>query len=429
MGRQAGGKDVSVLIDEFLRLNRHERRDESLLTELVYGVLRQRAFLDWQIDQFSKVKKIKAPVRNTLRLGLYQLLFLDRIPVYALVNTSVNLAKSEGGLAAGRFVNGLLRTVIRAKDALPQPNREDIVSFIAIKASHPEWMIRRWLPRFGEEATLALCQANNESPPLTLRVNLLKTDREKVSEELAQAGGRVEATHFAPEGLFLKGLSIRALSAFREGRFYIQDEAAQLIAHIVDPQAGEDILDLCAAPGGKTTHLAELSRGKATIVATDIDPDRLSFIEENIKRLQSPGCRIEAMDRALADNRQYDRILVDAPCSALGILRRIPEGKWRKPPSIVADYAARQRELLDKAVLHLKPGGRLIYATCSTETEENEDLASAFLKAHPDLAIDDPRFGFPQAAKKFLSAQGYFTSALNSDKMDRFFAARWIKQK
>lgn len=425
---EAGRKDVSALIDDFLQRSRYDRRDEALLTELVYGVLRQQGFLDWQIDQFSKVPKIKTPIRNILRLGLYQLLFLDRIPTYALVNTSVNLAKSAGSEAAGRFVNALLRTLIRSKESLPQPSRDDLGAFIAVSASHPEWMVRRWLARFGEEATLDLCRANNESPPLTLRVNGLKTHREQIVEELLQAGGSAEATSFAPEGVILKGLSIRSLSAYREGRFYIQDEAAQLISHLVDPQPGETLLDLCAAPGGKTTHLAELMGGKATIVATDIDPERLVLVDENIQRLQTPGCRVEPIDIALAADRHYDRILVDAPCSALGILRRIPEGKWRKPPSIIGAYAERQRDLLEKAFQHLKAGGRLIYVTCSTEPEENEDRAAAFSNAHPEMEVEDPRPSLPPPARKFVSAPGYFTTALNSDKMDRFFAVRWIKK-
>ncbi len=425
---QKAGQDPGRLINDYLKHACFETRDRSLLTELVYGVFRQQGFLDWQIDQFSRVKKLKRPIRLILRLGLYQLLFLDRIPDYAVVNTSVNLAKEEDGIASGRLVNGLLRNLLRSKENLPQPSKKDLILFIAVTTSHPEWMVRRWLSRWGEEKTLSLCRFNNGIPPVTLRVNRLKTDRVKVADELCAAGGVVQTTALSPEGLVVKGIFLASLPSFKRGDFYIQDEGAQLVSCLLDPKPGEHILDFCAAPGGKTTHLAELSDGKSEIIASDISKERMALLDENLGRLASPGVKREGMETVLAAGRQYDKILVDAPCSALGILRRIPEGKWRKKTAIISSYAHLQLEILEKVIPYLKPGGLLIYATCSTEREENEEVVEALTKRKKTLKIENPSMSLPPLARGYVNAQGYFTTAFNSDSMDQFFAVCWRKQ-
>jgi 16S rRNA (cytosine967-C5)-methyltransferase len=424
----SSGEDLSVLIDRYLTAHPMERRNRALLTELVYGVLRQRGFLDWQIDYFSKVKKIDPAIRNILRLGLYQLLFLDKIPPSAAVNTSVELAKEAKGIAASRLVNGLLRNVLRQRDHLPAPDpKGDPVAFIAVATSHPEWMVRRWLARWGWEKTVEFCRSNNEVPPTTLRTNILKITRESLARRLEEEGAAVTPSALSPSTLFARGVPVASLSSYREGLFYVQDEGAQLISDLVDPQPGESILDLCAAPGGKTTHLSELTGGRARVTATDVRPARLDLVKENLTRLQTPGIEVGALADATAADRQYDRILIDAPCSALGILRRIPEGKWRKRPSIIDEYAREQRTILEQALDHLKVGGRLIYATCSTEPEENEEQAAAFESAHPELRREDPRGSLPEGARKYVDERNHFTTRFNSDKMDTFFAVRWMK--
>lgn len=424
---ESSQEDLSALIDRYLTAHPMERRDRALLTELVYGIFRQRGFLDWQIDHFSKVKKIHPAIRNILRLGLYQLLFLDKIPPSAAVNTSVDLAKEEG-MAGSRFVNGLLRNILRQKDPLPAPDpKGDPVTFISVTTSHPEWMVRRWIAHWGGEKTLRFCQSNNEVPPTALRVNVLKMKREDLARRLEQEGATINLSSVSPFTLFVRGVPVSSLPSYQEGLFYVQDEGAQLISDLVDPQPGENILDLCAAPGGKTTHLAELAGGRARVTATDLSADRLHLIQENLIRLQTPGIVIEALAQATADDRRYDRILIDAPCSALGILRRIPEGKWRKKPSIIPDYAGDQRQILEQALMHLKVGGRLIYATCSTEPEENEEQAAAFEKAHPELRREDPSGSLPEAARKYIDGRNHFTTRFNSDKMDTFFAVRWVR--
>lgn len=425
---ESSQEDLSALIDRYLTAHPMERRDRALLTELVYGILRQRGYLDWQIDHFSKVKKIHPAIRNILRLGLYQLLFLDKIPPSAAVNTSVELAKEEEGMAASRLANGLLRNILRQKDHLPVPDpKGDPVTFISVATSHPDWMVRRWLARWGREKTFQFCQSNNEVPPTTLRTNVLKITREDLVKRLEAEGATVTLSTLSPHTLFIQGISVSSLPSYREGLFYVQDEGAQLISDLVDPKPGESLLDFCAAPGGKTTHLAELAGGRARVTATDIHADRLHLIRENLSRLQTPGIEIETLAQATAAERRYDRILIDAPCSALGILRRIPEGKWRKKPSIIPDYAKEQRQILEQALKHLKVGGRLIYATCSTEPEENEEQAAAFEAAHPELKREDPRESLPEGARKYVDERNHFTTRFNSDKMDQFFAVRWIR--
>ncbi len=421
------GADLGALINEVLHETPLERRDQALMTELVYGVFRQRALLDWWIDQFARAGRVKKKIRFILRLALYQLIFLDRIPDYAIVNSAVNLAKTAEGIGAGRFVNGLLRNVMRRKDNLPQPDAKEPIQTIAILTSHPVWMVQRWCSRWGAEKTRLFCASNNLTPPMTLRVNPLKTNRDALMTELISEGGRVELASLSPVALQLKGLSVATLAAFKRGEFYVQDEGAQLTAHLLGARPGECILDLCAAPGGKTTHLSEITAGKAEIIATDSNANRLVLLEENINRLQSPNIKVLPLTEALSGNRQYDRVLVDAPCSALGILRRIPEGKWSKKEKMIQAYSKIQLEILNEALAVLKPGGYLLYVTCSTEREENETVAETFLKQHPEMTQDDLSASLPVAARKYVDESGYFTTAFNSDSMDRFFAVRWRK--
>ncbi len=424
---EVGGQDIGLLINDSQKAHAFDRRDLALINELVYGVFRQRGWLDWLIDHFSKLNSVKRPVRLILRLALYQLLFLDRIPPHAIVHTSVNLAKKMASLGAGRFVNGLLRTVIRTIDELPQPSRKHIATFIAVTTSHPEWMVKRWLARFGEAKTIALCESNNEIPPMTLRVNRLKTDRKQLAEALKADGASVTFCDFSPDALIVKGLSLVSHATFARGEFYIQDEGAQLISYLAAPLPGEKVLDFCAAPGGKTTHLAELSEGQAEIIATDHSEKRLVLLAENLKRLQTPGIKVEGMAQVLASDRRYDCIVVDAPCSALGILRRIPEGKWRKKRALIASSAKTQLEILEKLLPYLKEGGRLVYATCSTEYEENEGVVAAFSKGHPEIHIADIADKLPAPARPYVNEVGHFTTVLNSDNIDRFFAVCWVK--
>jgi len=408
--------------------------DRAFITELVYGVLRRRGYLDWVIGRFSARARQRQSIKlkNLLRLGSYQLLFLDRVPASAAVDESVRLAKAFGGKAVAGFVNAVLRAVTRAETIpLPDPT-DDPVLHISVKHSHPEWLVKRWLRRLGPERTVALCIANNEIPPVTVRVNSLRTSREALAAELKSEGIEVTPCRVSTAGLKLRGVAdLRQLSAYQRGDFYIQDEAAQLVGFTVDPTPGERLLDACAAPGGKSTHLAELMGDRGEITAADADPKRLERIVQNASRLGLGSVRPIAVDatRSLEalGKVPYDRVLVDAPCSGLGILRRNPEAKWYKNETSIGKMAAFQSSILDRVAPRLKPGGVLVYSTCTTEPEENEELIGAFLAGHRDFRIDSQRtvwFDTPE----LVTPEGYLSTLLNPYQMDQFFVAKLTKQ-
>jgi len=421
MERALGASDLSPL-------------DRAFITELVYGVLRRRGYLDWAIGRFAARARQRQSVKlkNLLRLGSYQLLFLDRVPASAAVDESVRLAKTFGGKSVAGFVNAVLRALTRAETIpLPDPS-DDPVLHISVKYSHPEWLVKRWLGRLGPERTVALCVANNEIPPVTVRVNSLRAAREALAAELKGEGIEATPCRVSSAGLMLRGVAdLRQLAAYRRGAFYIQDEAAQLVGFTVDPKPGERLLDACAAPGGKSTHLAELMGDRGEITAADADPKRLERVAQNAARLGLGSVRpvavdatrsLEALGRVL-----YDRILIDAPCSGLGILRRNPEAKWYKTEALIGRLAALQSKILDRVSPRLKPGGVLVYSTCTTEPEENEEVIGAFLAGHREFRVDSLRT-FWSEAPELVTPEGYLDTVLNSCQMDNFFAAKLIKQ-
>jgi 16S rRNA (cytosine967-C5)-methyltransferase len=398
-------------------------------------VIRHQARLDWAIQQHLRSPKEKIPswLRWLLRLGAYQLLYLDRIPASAAVDEAVELAKSHAGRKIGDFVNAVLRAIARGQHDPAQPLAiADPVERVAVSLSHPVWLVRRWMKRFGPERTILLCQANNEIPPVALRVNRLKTTKEELAESLSSAGQKVEPGRLVPDALILQSAaSLRELQAYRDGWFYIQDEAAQLVSFAVAPQPGERILDACAAPGGKTTHMAEIMQNRGEIVSLDASEKRLLPLRENAKRLGLSIIDTRRADAARPPidiiNDRFDRILVDAPCSGLGVLRRHPEGKLRKREPMIAEYHRLQLKILENVAPLLKKGGVLVYSTCSTEAQENEELVDAFLKTHPDLLLEDLRTVFSSDAADLVTGRGFLNTLFNPYRMDFFFAARLRK--
>ena len=393
--------------------------------------MRRRGYLDWAIGRFTTHRRRQSvKLKNLLRLGAYQILFLDRVPASAAVNESVRLAKTLGEGAVGGFVNAVLRAMTRAETIpLPDP-ADDPVLHLSVQYSHPEWLIKRWLARMGWDRTAALCDADNQIPPVTVRVNPLRTAREALTTELKSAGIEVTSCRISPAGLMLRGVAnLTELPAYQRGEFYIQDEAAQLIGFAVAPKTGERILDACAAPGGKSTHLAELMGDRGEVVAADADVKRLGRIIENAGRLGLSSVRPVTADltrdSAALGNRPCDRILVDAPCSGLGVLRRNPEAKWYKTEAVIKTMAERQLKILETVAPTLKPGGVLVYSTCTTEPEENEEVVGAFLSRHPDFRPESLRSLWPDSG--LVTPEGYLNTILNPYQMDHFFAAQLIK--
>ena len=404
--------------------------DNAFILELVYGTLRNRALLDWVLNRLSErpVKKTDPWTRNILRLGVYQILFLDKVPAHAAVNTSTELAKRLGGKQG--YVNGLLRNVQRSRDTFAYPDTGDPGERLSILTSHPEWLVRRWVKRFGEQRAETLLRANNGQAPLTARTNSLKTSREELTASLRATGAETRETAYSPLGIdILSSPGLPTLPAFREGLFMVQDEAAQLISLMLTPQPGDVVLDACAAPGGKAAHLAEMMLDEGVIIALDNDPKRIPMIRENMQRMGISIVSPLAGTAARYKEKTFNRILIDAPCSGLGVLRRHPDARWHKSENTLKRHQALQRRILENCSRLLRPGGALVYATCTTEPEENEDVISWFLATGGrEFVIDDPRPFLPPQAARLVDENGFFRSFPGEPAMDGFFGARLVRK-
>lgn len=375
-------------------------RDRALATELVFGTLRWQRYLDWVLTPHSRraLDRLDPWPLVLLRMAAYQIVFLDRVPRFAAVNDAVGLAgRARPGVAA--FVNAVLRSFTRqgAREREPPPPA-DPVEALATRCSFPTWLAARWMERYGAAEAEALMRAMNERPLLTLRANTLRLGREALAERLVREEGLASRpTRWAPEGLVVEpGGNPGSWRAFADGDFAIQDEGSMLVVRLLEPRPGEVIADVCAAPGTKTIHLAQLMGHQGRLLAFDPQPARLGLVREAAARLGvSIVETLEGSAEALGPRfvGACDAVLVDAPCSNLGVLRRNPEVKWRRRPEDVATAAARQRAILAAAAAMVRPGGRLVYATCSLEPEENEDVARDLLAAGGFRA--DPPSVFP----------------------------------
>ena len=434
---------VDILLDHALAQCSFDSRDRALTVELTYGVLRHLTTIDWRLEPVLDKPLLRLPVavQMTLRLGAYQLLFLDRIPQSAAVNESVNLARAFAG-TVGRDWSGLVNAVLREllrHPPHPWPSMDhDAAQALAVQYSVPGWLSRRWIERLGLASAEVACKEVSVAPPLTLRVNRLITTREALLESFSQMGIAAKPTSMSPFGIVLdKGGSVPSLPGFHEGAFYVEDEAAQLIPSLLDPQPGDIVLDACAAPGGKSTHLADLMQNKGTIYAVDRKGARLDLLRSNCQRLgvqnvvpiigdiREPREWVFMIERA--GEPSVDRILVDAPCSGLGVLRRHPEAKWRKDEQALPRHQALQCQILEAVAPCLRPGGVLVYSTCSTEPEENEDVIGRFCRAHAEFQRESVRPWLPTAAQEFVTEQGALATMPNCFSMDGFYAARLRK--
>jgi 16S rRNA (cytosine967-C5)-methyltransferase len=383
-----GGFSSTLLASEEPKLS---SLDRSLCHELVLGVLRWQLNLDRVIENFAnrKVETLDEGVRVALRLGLYQLRFLSRVPASAAVNESVNLVHLARLSSARPFVNAVLRRASREPqyDAVVQATT--LSEQISIETSHPLWLIERWTNHFGADETAALARSNNDTPPTSFRVVTSRASSQDVLARLTSAGVTIEPSTLVPDAWRVSG----ATSVLRElvelGEVYLQDEASQLVGHLVDGKAGEDILDLCAAPGGKTTLIAARAQNNARIIATDLSAQRLETLRRTVAQQQLTSITPMVLDGTspLPFSDVFDRVLVDAPCSGTGTLRHNPEIRWRITEADILNLAAQQKELLRNAARVVKPGGRLIYSTCSVEPEENEEVVSDFLRSTKEFRV------------------------------------------
>jgi len=424
---------ADLLLDHHLRSDDLVEADRGLLTELTYGTLRWRGKIDAQLGPLLKRSLTDTDpfIRNLLRITLYQLLFLDKIPAYAAVNEAVEIAKATKPRSAG-FVNGVMRTLLRQRTKSERgPDSQSGVAKLTEEYSHPQWLIDRWLEYFGEEQAKALMLACNQRTPLVVRVNSRKTSREKLLGSWHQHGIAADPAAASPQAIRLPtGVSIEALPGFGEGLFQVQSEASQMISYLLDPAPGERILDACAAPGGKTTHLAELIGDQGEIVAIDTSARGVERIEQNAQRLglKSIHAQCANASKPLADNLAgpYDRILVDAPCSGLGTLRSHPEIKWQRDNTDIARLAALQARILQAIAQNLKVGGVLVYSTCTLTLDENERVVEKFVRDNSQFELTEAARYLPQSARHMVHGK-YFQALPQRDDTDGFFAARLRK--
>lgn len=425
---------ADILLDHALRSRALSDADRALLTELVYGTLRWRgridALLSPQLDR--PLAKADPVLRNLLRLAAYQLLFLDRIPAYAAVNEAVALAKSARGAKAAGFANAVLRNFLRKKsDGKKFAGEDDSIAALAAAYSHPEWLVKRWLEEFGLAETKLLLQANNQRAPLVLRVNSLKISRAELLRRFSDAGIHAAPAERAPQGIRLESSgAVEKLPGFGEGLFQVQAESSQLIGYLLAPSPGERILDACAAPGGKSAHLAELMQDRGEVIAIDSSARGVKKIVENATRLGLRSVRaVQADARARwtgFDPESFDRVLVDAPCSGLGTLRGHPEIKWQRREGDLRRLSRLQVEILERAAGYLKPGGVLVYSTCTLIREENQQVVEGFLSREKSFELEQAAGYLPEQARPM--ARGDFFLALpHRDDTDGFFAARLRK--
>jgi len=399
-------------------------RDVRQTTEYVSGVTRWRRRLDFILQHFyrGELEKMEPELRQILRIGLYDIIFL-RTPPYAAVNDAVNLAKQEVRSGAGGLVNGILRSVLRQREALPEPDTGEPAEDLAVRHSHPTWMVRRWLDRYGSEDTARLLEWNNERPLYTVRANTLRVTVEELRSRLDELGVDPEP------GRFLSGVfRIRSMQSLirggllADGLCAVQDEAAGLIVQLFDPAPGERVLDACAAPGGKAFLSAQLMQNRGEVVALDVHAGRLRLMERGARDLGLTSITTVRSDlRTFEPQKHFDRVLLDAPCSGFGVLSKRADLRWNRQPRDLAELVTLQDELLDASARLVRPGGVIVYGTCSIEPEENEERVRAFLRRHVDFSIEDSADFVPDA---LVTADGFYASIPFRDGIDGAFGAR-----
>lgn len=380
----------NLLINRSVETSHFTPQDKALLTRIVYGTVQHKNTLDYDLSAFLK-KEPETWVRVLLRLALYQMVYLDRVPDRAVFHEAVEIAKKRGHKGIAGLVNGVLRSVQRK--GLPSPgDLKDPIERFAVETSHPVWLLEQWLTQYDRDTVQKICDANNKLPVVTVRANTVKTSRDQLLEVLKDEGIEAEPGSLVPEAIKIQKGVVQQTEGFRNGLFTIQDESSMLAAHALDVKEGMNILDGCAAPGGKTTHIAQLMNNTGHVTALDLHQHKVNLIKQQAERLGLTNVTAQALDSRKASEKfreaSFDRILVDAPCSGLGVIRRKPDIKWSKSLDDVHQLARVQTEILRALAPLLKPGGKLVYSTCTLEKEENEEVVASFLRAHKRFSLD-----------------------------------------
>ena len=417
-----------------MAINKHfkdvkmSNQDRGLATEIIYGVIENKYYIDYMIDKLSKVKtnKMEIYVKTLLRMGIYQIMFLNSISDYAAVNETVNLAKKKNSKVSG-FINGILRNVIRQKEEIGKVKTKDDVDYLSIKYSYDKWMIRNWMIHFGKEFTEELLEANNERPNIYLRTNTLKITRDELIKKLEKQNIKAEKVNVVDEAIKVEHLKdIENNSLYKEGLFTVQDVSSMLVGKVMNPKENSLVLDVCSAPGGKTTHMATLMNNTGQVVSRDIYDHKLKLIKAASKRLGLTNVDVEEFDGMKLDREsiaKFDYVLADVPCSGLGIIRRKPEIKYKEKEEF-RQLPPIQKKILENASKYVKVGGTLIYSTCTIQDSENIDVVKEFLEKNKNfelVPIKEVNVDLENQEK------GYMKIYPNVHDMDGFFISKLIR--
>jgi 16S rRNA (cytosine967-C5)-methyltransferase len=425
-------------LDHLFQTNPHlDDRDRAFISQLVYGVSRWRLKLDWVISQFTDfpLGDVDPVVLNILRVALLQVLFLDRVPDSAAVNEAVSQARLNSKPAyVISFVNGILRNICREKDRIhyPDPSRE-LLPYLSVFYSYPEWLVEKWVRELGNESAESLLASQNIPPCLNIRTNTLRVSRNKLLEHLAEEGVTGTPVPYAPEGILLKGFKGRVdvLKTFKKGLFQVQDQAAMITSHLIKPGPDDMVLDICAGLGGKSTHMAALMENRGKVVSVDINRERLVNLGRNAKRLGITNIYSVVVDASRPFSpifrRKFDKVVVDAPCSGLGVISRHPEGKWNREEEDILRLSFLQKRIMNESARMIEDGGQLLFITCTISKEENEGVVKDFLNTNVDMSLENMKRDAPYWARDLIDQQGFFRTFPHIHHMDGFFAALFRK--
>lgn len=394
------GAYTNIELNKCLRSSDFDDKDRRFLTELVYGTVKSCNILDWYLNKLVNcpIKKIEPLVLNVLRVAVFQLLYLERVPAAAVVDEAVKLAKIFANPGAAQMVNGVLRNFLRKKNQFVLP--DNVVDRMALTLWHPRFLVKKWLKYYGVEDTEKLCIFNNEPASLSIRVNTLQIARDALIQELKDNGVEAKKSTISADGIILeKHQNLKNLYDRFGGKFYIQDESSMLVAELLAPEQGQKVLDLCAAPGGKTTHLAQLMQDKGEIIACDIYPHKLELIKNNAQQLGINIIKTQLNDATVLNTDfvdRFDAVLVDAPCSGLGVLRHRAEIRWRRTQENLKVFPPLQTAILTNAAQYVHKDGFLVYSTCTIEQSENHYIVTDFLQKHSNFHLISERQLLPQ---------------------------------
>jgi 16S rRNA (cytosine967-C5)-methyltransferase len=406
-----------------------DQRDQALATEIASGTFRWLAALDHLVTEFSgrSTKRLEPEVLDILRIGAYQLLHLERVPASAVVDESVKLTRRVGKSSAAGLVNAVLRRISRQRKNLPLPGADRPLDYLSVTYSHPRWLAARWLERYGFEAAEKWVIFNNTPPPLALRVNTLKATRERLIEMLGDHGVEAVPSRFAPDGLVVRHGNPLKTPLMSQGLFLVQDEASQLVPWLTEVRPGERVLDACASPGGKTTALSAAMNGSGLLVAADVRDRRLALLRRTVALAGTRNVRLVQLDveMGLPFGSVFDRVLLDVPCSGLGTIRRDPDIRWRRSEQELGRLAEAERRMIRSAAEAVRPGGRIVYATCSSEPEENEQVVDWFLESDTRFVLEGPEAfaGLTASVRAAMDERGMLRTTPHRHGLEAFFAA------